>query len=146
MACQPGCLPGWPGRTPRAAASGRRQEAPVLTPAAGAGQTLTRARPLRRRADRTARPARVRMRSRNPCVLARRRLFGWNVRLLTGDSRYGYTDKTDAQIRPRRPSRSTLNWHRVWPDLRTLRGRAATGQTSGRKRGVPGTVKPRHRG
>jgi len=93
MACQPGCLPGWPGRTPRAAASGRRQEAPVLTPAAGAGQTLTRARPLRRRADRTARPARVRMRSRNPCVLARRRLFGWNVRLLTGDSRYGYTDK-----------------------------------------------------
>jgi hypothetical protein len=48
------------------------------------GQTLTRARPLRRRAARTARPARVRMRSRNPCVFARRRLFGWNVRLLTG--------------------------------------------------------------
>jgi hypothetical protein len=51
---------------------------------ASAGQTLTRARPLRRRAARTARPARVRMRSRNPCVFARRRLFGWNVRLLTG--------------------------------------------------------------
>src|SRR5437764_9484196 len=30
-----------------------------------------------------ARPARVRMRSRKPCVFARRRLFGWNVRLLT---------------------------------------------------------------
>jgi hypothetical protein len=30
-----------------------------------------------------ARPARVRMRSRKPCVLARRRLFGWKVRLLT---------------------------------------------------------------
>src|SRR4051794_23020881 len=30
-----------------------------------------------------ARPARVRIRRRNPCVLARRRLFGWNVRLLT---------------------------------------------------------------
>src|SRR3954454_13807384 len=30
-----------------------------------------------------ARPARVRMRSRNPWVFARRRLFGWNVRLLT---------------------------------------------------------------
>src|SRR6266536_2366378 len=29
------------------------------------------------------------MRSRKPCVLARRRLFGWNVRLLTGDSRSG---------------------------------------------------------
>ena len=48
-----------------------------------AGQTLTRARPLRRRAASTARPARVRMRSLNPCVFARRRLFGWNVRLLT---------------------------------------------------------------
>jgi hypothetical protein len=47
-------------------------------------QTLTRARPFRRRADRIARPARVRMRSRKPCVFARRRLFGWNVRLLTG--------------------------------------------------------------
>ncbi len=55
----------------------------------GAGQTLTRARPLRRRAESTARPARVRMRSRKPCVFARRRLFGWNVRLLTGNSRYG---------------------------------------------------------
>lgn len=31
----------------------------------------------------TARPARVRMRSRNPWVFARRRLFGWYVRLLT---------------------------------------------------------------
>jgi hypothetical protein len=26
----------------------------------------------------------VRMRRRKPCFLARRRLFGWNVRLLTG--------------------------------------------------------------
>ena len=41
------------------------------------------ARPLRRRAARMARPARVRMRRRKPCVLARRRLFGWKVRLLT---------------------------------------------------------------
>jgi len=47
-------------------------------------QALSRSRPLRRRAASTARPARVRMRSRNPCVFARRRLFGWNVRLLTG--------------------------------------------------------------
>ena len=31
-----------------------------------------------------ARPARVRIRSRKPCVLARRRLLGWKVRLLTG--------------------------------------------------------------
>jgi hypothetical protein len=55
----------------------------------GQGHTLTLARPFRRRAARTARPALVRMRSRNPCVLARRRLFGWNVRLLTGGSTFG---------------------------------------------------------
>lgn len=45
-----------------------------------------RARPLERREERTARPARVRIRSRKPCVLARRRLFGWYVRLLTVDA------------------------------------------------------------
>jgi hypothetical protein len=38
-------------------------------------------RPLRRRAPKMARPARVRMRRRNPWVRARRRLFGWKVRL-----------------------------------------------------------------
>lgn len=43
-------------------------------------------RPLRRRAPRIARPARVRMRRRKPCTLARRRLLGWNVRLLIMDS------------------------------------------------------------
>ena len=41
-------------------------------------------RPLRRRAATMARPARVRIRRRNPCVRLRRRLLGWNVRLLTG--------------------------------------------------------------
>jgi hypothetical protein len=45
-----------------------------------------RARPLNRREERTARPARVRMRSRKPWVFARRRLFGWYVRLLTVDA------------------------------------------------------------
>lgn len=39
-------------------------------------------RPLRRRADKMARPARVRMRRRKPWTFARRRLFGWKVRLL----------------------------------------------------------------
>lgn len=39
-------------------------------------------RPLRRRAARIARPARVFMRRRKPWVFARRRVFGWNVRLL----------------------------------------------------------------
>lgn len=41
-------------------------------------------RPLRRRDETISRPARVRIRRRNPCLRARRRLFGWNVRLLTG--------------------------------------------------------------
>ena len=45
-------------------------------------------RPLRRRAARIARPARVRMRRRKPWVLARRRLFGWKVRLVTSVSNY----------------------------------------------------------
>ena len=38
-------------------------------------------RPLRRRPDTIARPARVRIRRRKPCTRARRRLFGWKVRL-----------------------------------------------------------------
>jgi hypothetical protein len=46
-------------------------------------QADRRARPLARRADRIARPARVRIRSRKPWVFERRRLFGWKVRLLT---------------------------------------------------------------
>ena len=39
-------------------------------------------RPFPRRAERMARPARVRIRARKPCFLARRRLLGWKVRLL----------------------------------------------------------------
>ena len=37
-------------------------------------------RPLRRRLDTIARPARLRIRRRKPCTRARRRLFGWKVR------------------------------------------------------------------
>jgi hypothetical protein len=37
-------------------------------------------RPLSRLALMIARPARVRMRARKPCLRARRRVFGWNVR------------------------------------------------------------------
>ena len=51
-------------------------------------QAESSARPLRRRAARIARPARVRIRRRKPWVLARRRLFGWKVRLLTRVSKY----------------------------------------------------------
>jgi hypothetical protein len=39
-------------------------------------------RPLPRRAERIARPARVAIRARNPCFLARRRVFGWKVRFV----------------------------------------------------------------
>ena len=53
------------------------------------GQAARRLRPLRRRDARIARPARVRIRRRKPCVLCRRRLFGWNVRLLTSLSGVG---------------------------------------------------------
>ena len=49
----------------------------------GSGQPARRSRPLRRRAARIARPARVRMRRRKPWVRLRRRLLGWKVRLLT---------------------------------------------------------------
>src|SRR5580693_6962926 len=90
-AALPGARRAGRARTPSASASVQLREAWAITVApaglhqrqARVGQTLIRARPLRRRAARTARPARVRMRSRNPCVFARRRLFGWNVRLLT---------------------------------------------------------------
>lgn len=44
-------------------------------------QAVSVRRPLRRRFDTIARPARVRIRSRKPCTRARRRLFGWKVRL-----------------------------------------------------------------
>jgi hypothetical protein len=54
---------------------GRRQHA---------RQAERRVRPFARRLVITARPARVRIRSRKPCVFARRRLFGWNVRFITG--------------------------------------------------------------
>jgi len=65
-------------------AYGQRELGAATHPGLGRqDQALSLSRPLRLRAARTARPARVRMRSRKPCVLARRRLFGWNVRLLT---------------------------------------------------------------
>jgi hypothetical protein len=44
-------------------------------------QAVSERRPLRRRPVTIARPARVRIRRRKPCTRARRRLFGWKVRL-----------------------------------------------------------------
>jgi hypothetical protein len=43
--------------------------------------TVNRFRPLARRRLRTRRPFLVAMRTRKPCALRRRRVFGWNVRL-----------------------------------------------------------------
>jgi hypothetical protein len=74
----PAHSPTLPGHQPKIVATGQscgRGE--------HASQADRRLRPLPRRAARIARPARVRMRSRNPWVRDRRRLFGWKVRLLT---------------------------------------------------------------
>src|SRR5699024_8915770 len=49
-------------------------------------QAVRARRPLRRRPARIARPARVLMRWRKPCVLARLRVLGWKVCLLTSCS------------------------------------------------------------
>ena len=76
-------------------------------------QADSRLRPLARRAERMARPARVRMRRRKPWVLARRRLFGWKVRLLTEElqtrsprgSRATLTKDDERHGRPRRTAR-----------------------------------------
>src|SRR5580693_1729924 len=73
-----------PARTSPGAHGERELRSPAHPGLGRQDQALSRSRPLCLRAARTARPARVRMRSRKPCVLARRRLFGWNVRLLTG--------------------------------------------------------------
>ena len=94
------------------------------------------ARPFLRRAATMARPARVRMRVRKPCFLARRRLFGWNVILPLATSKLlimlpgrswcvpadGYQRWTFARRRQRYTSkkRSPRKPARVW-NARTLR-------------------------
>jgi hypothetical protein len=112
-------------------------------------------RPLRRRADRMARPARVRMRRRKPWVLARRRLFGWKVRLLTSVLRNwsgpgglmsagGRPDQPQSEARARlrtsitgmrkRPTGRRLRYasasHRVKPDQTSRHTGPAVGSIS----------------
>ena len=65
-----------------------------------AAQAARRARPLRRRPERIARPARVRMRRRKPWVLCRRRLFGWKVRLLNVLTPLGWDQVWSARDQP----------------------------------------------
>ena len=62
----------------RASGTCQRLERPAV--ADPPDQAESRVRPLSRRALMIARPARVRMRARKPCLRARRRLLGWNVR------------------------------------------------------------------
>lgn len=52
----------------------------AVTPRQHQNYAVSFARPLRRREAMIERPARVRMRRRKPCTLARRRLLGWKVR------------------------------------------------------------------
>lgn len=66
-------------RTPPTVSSGIAPAAPPWL--SEPDQAVSARRPLRRRLDTIARPARVLIRSRNPCTRARLRLFGWKVRL-----------------------------------------------------------------
>jgi len=88
-------------------------------------QTVSSLRPFDRRAARIARPARVRIRSRKPCFLARRRLLGWKVRLDTGVLLEGR----------RTGSRPADDCDR--PDGR-VRGYTPTGPANGRSARPPG--------
>ena len=53
-------------------------------------QADSRARPFSRRALMIARPARVLMRARNPCLRARRRVLGWKVRFKAAPRIHGW--------------------------------------------------------
>jgi hypothetical protein len=68
------------GRNPATAKGGSDDEPSATIRPAFASQTVRRLRPLARRRFSTARPAFVDMRTRNPCVFFRLRLFGWYVR------------------------------------------------------------------
>ena len=135
LAGQPGCRLAWPGRTPRPAASGRRQEASELT----AG----RWRPRRSDTDpRTAlAPPRGEDSTPGPGAHAQPETMRLGtaavVRLERTLAHWGLQVQV-LRLRPPRPASSTLNWRRVWPDPRTLRGRATAGQTSNAKPGYSG--------
>ena len=64
----------------------RRPEALALR-GVGGGYAPIRVRPFCRRRFSTRRPPLVRMRTRNPWVLFRLRLFGWNVRFMLSPRR-----------------------------------------------------------
>ena len=112
-----------------------------------AGQAESRERPLARRPARMARPARVRIRRRNPWVFARRRLFGWKVRLLTRGLPY---DGLERRRRCRCPAAAGL-WcraaaNRLLSDIhdpRTCPNAGHQGQ-HGHATAAVGTARPAH--
>ena len=76
----------WPRRT-RPPPNGATEVLGSAEPVVGrqhVGQAVSRTRPLDRRDFTIERPARVRIRTRKPWVLARLRLFGWKVRFTSG--------------------------------------------------------------
>ena len=84
-------------------------------------------RPLRRRAARIARPARVRIRWRKPWVRLRRRRLGWNVRLVTGGLPLSSRSDRFEGVVPTHRSQSAearSAERRVNGDLLTVRGTA----------------------
>ena len=99
-------------------------------------------RPFRRRAARIARPARVLIRWRKPCVLARRRLFGWNVRLLTvvGFRRVEAVSTFVSGVSGRLDVRPDAGWTRGPAEI--VRRHCRSGAVHGPLASAPGT---RHR-
>lgn len=78
---------GRPARTPFRIVQANCRDDRIRNGAGSITQADSSARPLRRRAARMARPARLLIRARKPWVRERRRLLGWNVRLLKGSLR-----------------------------------------------------------
>ena len=107
------------------------------------GQADSRVRPLRRRAEMIERPARVRIRRRKPWVRLRRRLLGWNVRLLTGklpNPRSGRQFRYGAHTA--RIAGGASRWQRpLWKRPSNGTGHRQTGQTDVQ----PGRCKPGRR-
>lgn len=133
-----------PERITRVNSSRRVNRKPAGNTGVGVAQAESRSRPLRRRAAMIARPARVRIRSRKPCLRARRRLFGWKVRLpllTVGSRRRHRTSRSRRSIsldagmtvlatspRRRRPA--------TWPRLPRPRARVRLPGYAGREEGV----------
>jgi hypothetical protein len=119
----PGVGPGIPCAHERAPDALPSSLSPVLPsrqvsrkPAGTPGQAESRARPRRRRAFTTARPARVDMRCRNPCLRARFRLFGWKVRFISGSS----PSLRDHSVYPGPAGHGTRQNERRAMDLQTI--------------------------